>query len=97
MSPFDIQRIQGPRPANAPVAGDKNGLESQRIDSGKTAQKPAQPGVALDVGETVDPGAPPIAEERVAQIRAAIRDGTYPIVPAKIVDAIIAARIGVGL
>ena len=31
--------------------------------------------------------------ERVSEIRRALRDGSYPIVPAEITDAIIAARL----
>ncbi|MEL7318080.1 MAG: flagellar biosynthesis anti-sigma factor FlgM [Pseudomonadota bacterium] len=35
--------------------------------------------------------------DRVSQIREAIKDGTYPLVPTKIADAIIAARVGFGV
>ena len=35
---------------------------------------------------------PPIDHERVAQIRKAIADGTFPITPAKIADRLIAAK-----
>jgi negative regulator of flagellin synthesis FlgM len=41
--------------------------------------------------EVLDPGAPPIDAERVQIIRKAVESGTYPVVPAKIADAIIAA------
>ena len=36
---------------------------------------------------------PPVDAERVEQIRQAIADGTYPLVPARIADAMIAAGI----
>jgi len=36
---------------------------------------------------------PPVDSERVAMIRSAIAHGTYPILPAKIADAMIAAGI----
>ena len=39
----------------------------------------------------VSAGQPPVDVERVAQIRKAVEDGSYPIVPAKVADAIIAA------
>lgn len=38
-------------------------------------------------------GEPPVDVERVAQIRKAVEDGTYPILPAKVADAMIAAGI----
>lgn len=39
----------------------------------------------------LDPGQPPVDADRVAEIRKAIEQGTYPIVPAKVADAMIAA------
>lgn len=49
----------------------------------------AQPVVAT---ETLGSAAtPPIDRDRVALIRKAIADGSYPVVPAKIADAMIAA------
>lgn len=41
----------------------------------------------------LDPGQPPIDAERVEQVRKAVERGSYPLVPAKITDAIIAAGI----
>lgn len=63
----------------------------------------AQPGslparVAVATGEPVawrstapGPGEPPVDAERVTEIRRAIERGTYPIVPARVADAMIAA------
>ena len=42
---------------------------------------------------SLDPGAPPIDAERVSQIRKAIEQGTYPLLPAKVADAMIAAGV----
>ncbi|MDE2595409.1 MAG: flagellar biosynthesis anti-sigma factor FlgM [Sphingomonadales bacterium] len=53
------------------------------------AQASAAPSV--ERSDALDPGQPPIDADRVAQIRKAVESGTYPIVPAKIADAIIAA------
>ena len=39
----------------------------------------------------VSAGDPPVDVERVAQIRKAVENGTYPIMPAKIADEMIAA------
>lgn len=76
--------------------------------SARTAPTAAQPTATTKVpartagatGEPVverrlalDPGKPPVDTERVTQIRRAIESGTYPIVPAKVADAMIAAGI----
>jgi negative regulator of flagellin synthesis FlgM len=41
--------------------------------------------------DALDPGPVPIDHDRVAQIRKAIERGDYPILPAKVADAMIAA------
>lgn len=46
---------------------------------------------AVQTTQALDPGAAPIDTDRVAMIRKAVESGTYPIVPAKIADAMIAA------
>ncbi len=43
------------------------------------------------MSDALDPGAPPVDAERVAEIRKAIEQGTYPLVPHRIADAMIAA------
>ena len=48
---------------------------------------PLKPREPLDVGDV------PVDGERVGEIRKAIRDGTYPLLPTKVADAIIAAGI----
>ncbi|HKX77813.1 MAG TPA: flagellar biosynthesis anti-sigma factor FlgM [Novosphingobium sp.] len=61
------------------------------------AQAPAatgEPPVSTVVkSDALDPGAAPVDTDRVAEIRKAIEDGRYPIVPSKIADAMIAAGI----
>tara|TARA_E500000305_G_C3909232_1_gene182543 strand:+ start:135 stop:410 length:276 start_codon:yes stop_codon:yes gene_type:complete len=49
--------------------------------------------VQVSLGKGLDAGVSPIDHERVEQIRQAIETGTYPLVPAKIADAMIAAGI----
>lgn len=43
------------------------------------------------LGDTLDAGAAPINADRVNEIRKALEQGTYPILPATIADGIIAA------
>lgn len=81
---------KGPGAARAVGAVDPWAVRAQRGDEN------ASRGVARAVGNEVrnnplDPGDPPVDAERVAQIRKAIENGSYPVVPAKIADAMIAA------
>lgn len=54
-----------------------------------TAGTAAKPTVATSAA--LDPGEAPINTDRVAQIRQAVESGEYPLVPARIADAMIAA------
>lgn len=60
---------------------------------GKTAVSSKEAEQAVVKSDALDPGAAPVDSERVAQIRRAIESGDYPLVPAKIADAMIAAEI----
>ena len=62
-----------------------------------TPAAPAAPGISLEVADASDSARPPVDAERVAQIRDALREGSYPLLPAKIVDAMIAAQISLAL
>ena len=41
--------------------------------------------------DALDPGPIPVDNERVAEVRRAVEKGTYPLLPTKVADAIIAA------
>ena len=41
--------------------------------------------------DALEPGAAPVDGERVAEIRKAVESGTYPLLPTRVADAIIAA------
>jgi len=43
--------------------------------------------------DALEPGQPPVDVERVAQVRKAVEQGTYPLLPTKVADAIIAAGV----
>lgn len=73
---------------------------AQAVDARKDPQRPlgsaraaevANPHSAVVRSRELDPGEPPIDADRVTQIRKAVENGTYPIVPAKVADAMIAA------
>lgn len=55
------------------------------------------PEPALKIETPALAAAPPVDTERVAQIRLAIAEGSYPLVPARIADAMIAAGLRLSL
>ncbi len=69
-------------PASAPVSA-----------SAPASANAATPAAATQVAtsDAVKAGAAPVDQERVQTIRHAVETGKYPIVPAKIADAMIAA------
>lgn len=69
-----------------PVAGVKS-------DARPRAEASAGAVVQSSARDALDPGQPPVDAERVAQIRKAVEQGTYPLVPTKVADAIIAAGV----
>ncbi|MCB2065033.1 MAG: flagellar biosynthesis anti-sigma factor FlgM [Erythrobacter sp.] len=90
MSLYDVSKLSGV----LPVRGTTRELTGERSAShAETVDAPSDKGVAVQTGTRVSAGPVPTDDNRVAQIRAALRDGSYPIVPAKIADAMIAARI----
>ena len=59
-----------------------NGVRSERTD---------KPVATVVKSDALDPGEAPVDAERVRLIRYAIEAGSYPVVPTKIADALIAA------
>jgi negative regulator of flagellin synthesis FlgM len=57
-------------------------------DSAKSAGEPTS---AVALSDALDPGAAPVDTDRVTVIKKAIESGQYPVFPAKIADAMIAA------
>lgn len=90
MSPTDITRIQG-------VAGVRPEARSADLpaapEAPRKAPEAAQPAVEVQAAPVVDTSQAPVDTNRVAEIRAAIEQGNYPLMPARIADAMIAAPI----
>ena len=59
----------------------------------RQTEKSASPQPAVVKSDVLDPGEAPVDAERVQIIRKAVESGTYPVVPAKVADAMIAAGI----
>lgn len=56
-----------------------------------TGRPHAAPQSAVQRSAALDPGEAPVNTERVAEIRKAIEQGHYPVLPMKVADAMIAA------
>ncbi len=91
MPSVELSKLQGIAATRAVSTSERAQIESRAAPPRGPGAPPA--GVSVEVDASLDPASPPIDAERVAQIRAALKDGSYPLIPAKIVDAIIAAQI----
>ncbi|MFM5907106.1 MAG: flagellar biosynthesis anti-sigma factor FlgM [Novosphingobium sp.] len=90
-----------PIDSTPPVASPIGGLRAvnssdARLLQKSVAQRPAtpaggSPASVIVTSQGMDAGPVPIDNERVAEVRKAVEAGTYPLVPAKVADAIIAA------
>ncbi|GMN01777.1 flagellar biosynthesis anti-sigma factor FlgM [Erythrobacter sp. MTPC3] len=95
MSPLDIQRLSAITASSAIGAGGKPETGPHAAPNARPAPAPEQ-GVSVEVRGTTDAGSPIVDSTRVAEIRDALKDGSYPIVPSEIADALIAARLMLG-
>ncbi len=73
-----------------PVGAVNTSLVRTPSGSGKHEKIAPSPGAVVK-SDALDPGAPPIDADRIQVIRKAIETNTYPVLPAKVADAIIAA------
>lgn len=98
MPSFELSKLPGVTPPRALSESDLTQLASARASRGVNSSETAeQPGVALEISAPTNALEVPFDNDRVSQIREALRDGSYPLVPTEIADAIIAARVGFGL
>lgn len=91
MSFFDISKVQSS--AALHTMRDSNRPEPPKHPLAQQSGRAPEAGVAVETNGAIASGRPPVDAERVAEIRAALRDGSYPIIPAKIADAMIAAKL----
>ena len=93
MPPFEVGLPRAIGAVTADIARKANTTANANAASAPPAA-PAnaaanKPSVATSVA--TDPGQAPVDTDRVAQIRKAVETGNYPLVPARIADAMIAA------
>lgn len=93
MPPIEVGAPRAIGAVSAEVAR-KSGVENT-VSPAPSAAAAAKSGAAAkpDVATSaaLDPGQAPVDTDRVAEIRKAVESGTYPLIPARIADAMIAA------
>lgn len=92
MPSFEIGPTRPVGAVQVKTLNTETGLQSVKADdqpatSGSVASSTPQ----VETSEAVKAGTAPVNSERVAEIRKAIESGRYPLIPAKIADAMIAA------
>lgn len=98
MPSVELGKLTGINPARALAPSDRAQVETRAA-----AVTPRSPLTGPDTGISVELSAgpeaatPPVDADRIQEIRAALRDGSYPLVPTKIVDAMIAAQVSLSL
>lgn len=90
MAPYDIPRIQGVAPLR-PAGRETNAQHAAPKQAERSAPQDRS-AVKVETAGDADLRQIPIDAERVAEIRGALKDGSYPLIPAKTADAMIAAR-----
>lgn len=94
MSITDMMKIQGVDAAGRVTSRDQGQVDARNVAHQERAEKPqVKSGLSVEIAGKVDAGEAPVQADRVEEIRKALRDGRYPIVPAQIADAMIAARL----
>jgi negative regulator of flagellin synthesis FlgM len=96
MPSVELSKLPSVSAARALSASDRAQIEA-RPRAATAGSTGSTSGISVEVTGASDGASPPVDAERVAQIRAALRDGSYPLVPAKIVDAMIAAQVNLSL
>jgi negative regulator of flagellin synthesis FlgM len=95
MPTVELSKLHGIAAARAVATSERAQIET-RAAAPRSSAAPA-PGVSVEIGDAASAASAPVDAERVREIRAALKDGSYPLVPAKIVDAMIAAQLSFAL
>jgi negative regulator of flagellin synthesis FlgM len=98
MPSVELSKLPGLSPVRALATSDRTQVEARTATAALRGPLASQhSGISVELSAGPEASTPPIDAERVQQIRAALRDGSYPLVPTKIVDAIIAAQVSLSL
>ena len=99
MPSVELSKLPSVAAARGVVAGERAQIEARSRPSTPVGNPGPASGISLEVSATAsaDVASPPVDAERVRQIRQALQDGSYPLVPTKIADAMIAAQVSLAL
>ena len=97
MPSVELSKLSAVGASRAVAAGERAQIEARTRPAATAASSAAASGVSLEVSSPIDVAAPPVDAERVKQIKAALADGSYPLVPTKIADAMIAAQVSLSI
>ncbi|MEJ2457885.1 MAG: flagellar biosynthesis anti-sigma factor FlgM [Novosphingobium sp.] len=78
------------RAAGGEALPGTNGAAANRATSKNTSKTAS---TAVETSDALNPGTAPVDTDRVKAIRDAVESGSYPLIPAKIADAMIAAGV----
>tara|TARA_A100001391_G_scaffold7621_8_gene5022 strand:+ start:36010 stop:36324 length:315 start_codon:yes stop_codon:yes gene_type:complete len=94
MKPIEINSVARSRPLGAEAQRTVSSAPTATDASAAApASAPRAEAEMVTRSESLSAGpVPPVEADRVAQIREAVKDGTYPLVPASVADAMIASR-----
>ena len=84
MPPIEVGHTRPIGAVDVRIAHQAGGLRDQ-------AARADEPTSAVAMSDALNPGEAPVDSDRVDLVRKAVESGNYPLVPAKIADAIIAA------
>jgi negative regulator of flagellin synthesis FlgM len=96
MPSVELSKLPGVSPVRALATSDRAQVEARSPGAPRQVATP-EAGISVELRGGPEASTPPVDAERVQQIRAALQDGSYPLVPTKIVDAIIAAQVSLSL
>lgn len=71
-------------------AGDVR-IVRQAVGQRESTERSGETAPAVALSDALDPGEAPVDSERVNAIKKAVESGDYPLIPARIADAMIAA------
>lgn len=97
MPSFELSKLQAVTPTRGLADTDRTTTPAGGAQVARQGSSAQASGVSLEVTGAIDTAQAPLDNDRVAQIREALKDGSYPLVPAEIADAIIAAQISFGI
>lgn len=97
MPSVELSKLPGVSPVRALATSDRAQLDARATAAPRGPLAGPDSGISVELRAGPEAATPPVDAERVQEIRAALRDGSYPLVPTKIVDAMIAAQVSLSL